>query len=434
MSEIFKDLLGGSILTITAFIFGIISLNKQSSRSLSKTIIAVFVVSITYPLIYRALGGTLSSLIHYSFIAILFTYLFNIKISKAIFMSFIHSIILLIADILTMIVPLYIFNIEKEYLYQELAGSMWSNIIVSTIFVLLTILLKKPLRKLLQYKVSSDKLITIFSILAIICVAVFFYIGFTDIELDNALIISVFGIFVFASILFSLVKQKVENNKITEKYDSLIEFMKSYEEVIDEQRINHHENKNQLINIKSKLIDKDPAKNIIEYIDSILNEKKVFVKEKYSKLKYLPSNGLKGFFYYKINHAEELGINVSINISKNIEKSYLYKMDNNTFKQLCKIIGVYLDNAIESSVLSEDKLLGIEIYEIDDSVELIISNSYIGEIDINNIDKKGFSTKGKTHGYGLALVTNILNNNKMFESKRELTDKLYIQKLIIKSK
>lgn len=434
MSEIFKNLLGGAILTITAFIFGTISLNKKSSKTLSKTVVSIIVVSITYPLIYRLLGGTLSSLIHYSFIAILFTYLFNIKITKAIFMSFIHSILLLISDILIMILMLYVFQINKDYFYNIFVGTVLANLSVSIAFVLFVLIIRKPLKKLFKYNVSSDKLITIFSILSIICIAVFFYIGFSNIKLDNALIISIFGIIVFASILLSLVKQKLDNNKITEKYDSLIEFMKSYEEVIDEQKINHHENKNQLINIKSKLIDKDNSKNIIEYIDSILNEKKVFKKEKYTKLKYLPSNGLRGFFYYKIVHAEELGINVSISISKNVEKSNLHEMNNSSFKQLCKIIGVYLDNAIESSSLTIDKLLGIEVYEIDDDVEIIITNSYIGEIDINNIDRKGYSTKGKSHGYGLTLVTNILKNNTMFESKREITDKLYIQKLIIKNK
>ena len=47
--------------------------------------------------------------------------------------------------------------------------------------------------------------------------------------------------------------------------------MNSYEEKIDELRIQSHENKNQLLNIKSKIIDKDKNKNIIEYIKKQYN-------------------------------------------------------------------------------------------------------------------------------------------------------------------
>lgn len=434
MSEIIRELTGGFLVTMSAIVFAKLVLDTNINKPKWKTILVIGIVSSSYPLTYLTIGGVFSSLLHFIIIIIMFMYLFNIKVPKGIFMSFLHSLLLLVADIIIMIITMYLLKMDRSYLYDKFAGSVWSNMLVCIVFCIITFLIKKPLQKLLKYKMSSNKLISLFTILTIICVAVFFYIGFSNLKIDYALLISVFSMVVFIAVLFGLVKQKIENDKITEKYDSLIEFMKSYEEVIDNQRIYHHENKNQLINIKGKIIDKDKNKNIIEYIDSILNEEIEFSKEKYSKLKYLPSNGFKGLFYYKISKAEDLKIKVSISVSKSIENSLLHKMENNDYKELCRIIGVYLDNAIEASNISNDKLIGIEIYCDEKDICIVISNTYIGEINIQNVNKTGFTTKGKGHGYGLSLVRNILNNNKRFENSTEITETLYIQKLIVKNK
>lgn len=434
MLRIIKYVPSGIILVLTAFLYVKISTYEKETKSTIKIIGASILVTLIYAFVYIYINGALKSLLNFLSIAIYIAYVFDVKISKAIFMSFIHTILLIIAEVICFIMLAYILNINNSYIYNVFAGSILSNIVINLIFLVLSVILRKPLQKLFTYEISSNIKIAIFSMLSIICIFIFFYIGFSNLETNNTLLISIFGMLVFLTILFSLIKQKIDNNKITEKYDSLIEFMNSYEEKIDELRIQSHENKNQLLNIKSKIIDKDKNKNIIEYIDSILNEKVQLDKGKYSKLKYLPSNGFKGMFYYKISKAEELGIKISINISAGIKKSVLHNMNAEDYKQLCRIIGVYLDNAIEASAISNEKLLGIEIYLNNNDVEIIISNSYLGEVDIKNVNEKGYSTKGKSHGYGLSLVKNILENSDIFSSETTTCNGIYTQKLNIKGK
>lgn len=434
MLEIIKYVPSGIILVLTAFLYVKISTNEKETKSTIQIIGASILVTLIYAFVYVYIKGALKSLLNFISIAIYMAYVFDVKISKAIFMSFIHTILLIIAEVICFIILAYILNINNSYIYDVFAGSILSNVVINLIFLVLSVILRKPLQKLFAYEISPNVKISIFTVLSCICILIFFYIGFSNLENNNALLVSVFGMVVFLAILFSLVKQKIDNNKITEKYDSLIEFMNSYEEKIDELRIQSHENKNQLLNIKSKIIDKDKNKNIIEYIDSILNEKVQLDKGKYSKLKYLPSNGFKGMFYYKISKAEELGIKISINISAEIKKSVLHNMNAEDYKQLCRIIGVYLDNAIEASAISNEKLLGIEIYLNNNDVEIIISNSYLGEVDIKNVNEKGYSTKGKSHGYGLSLVKNILENSDIFSSETTTCNGIYIQKLNIKGK
>lgn len=77
---------------------------------------------------------------------------------------------------------------------------------------------------------------------------------------------------------------------------------------------------------------------------------------------------------------------------------------------------------------SNEKEVGIEILKEPNDVIIIISNTYSELIE----NKSGNSTKGKGHGYGLVLAKRILKGHTLFEEEREITDKVYIQKLIIK--
>jgi len=270
------------------------------------------------------------------------------------------------------------------------------------------------------------------SSITLVMLAIFFYNLIKTFEFNNNIITYLVIIVMLICILLYLFKQKIENEKISKKYDELLDAMKSYESDIEEQRTLRHETKNEFATIKCKLQDKEDNKTIIEYIDSVIGEKEKAGSTKYSKFKYLPSNGLKGFFYYKFIEAEKKGINVSINISKQIENSFLKDIETKDFKDLARIIGVYLDNAIEASSTSEDKKLGIEMYLIKEKIEIIITNTFNNEINLDKIGKESFSTKGKHRGHGLLLVNKILSENNMFEAKNEIRGNIYIQSLKIK--
>ena len=102
--------------------------------------------------------------------------------------------------------------------------------------------------------------------------------------------------------------------------------------------------------------------------------------------------------------AQEKNITVNVNISKNIENGFLSRLDATSFDQIGKILGVFLDNAIESAEISKNKVLGIEAFTKNGEVIFIISNTFDP-----NVKKIGRTSKGPGHGYGLLLVNNILN-------------------------
>ena len=141
--------------------------------------------------------------------------------------------------------------------------------------------------------------------------------------------------------------------------------------------------------IRAKICDKEKESKIIDYIDDILGDTYSVKNEKYAKFGYLPANGIKGLCYFKVQKAEELGISVSINISKKIKNSTVFYLDLKQQREFAKILGVFIDNAIEASSESKDKELGIEAYSnLENEFRMIISNTYNNEIDEEKIGKE----------------------------------------------
>lgn len=425
-------LLSSTLLILTLYIFGrIIIVNRRHKNIMIDVLILLGFILLNI-LVFKYTTGTIKTIITCLLYSSLFFSIFKIKLSKSIFTSIVYIILLVIPDLLTLGGAIYIFDASKEFCYESLSGSIISNFSVLGIMIILTVSIRKPLKKLINYNLSTNKKIIVMSSITLVMLAIFFYNLIKTFEFNNNIITYLVIIVMLICILLYLFKQKIENEKISKKYDELLDVMKSYESDIEEQRTLRHETKNEFATIKCKLQDKENNKTIIEYIDSVIGEKEKAGSTKYSKFKYLPSNGLKGFFYYKFIEAEKKGINVSINISKQIENSFLKDIETKDFKDLARIIGVYLDNAIEASSTSEDKKLGIEMYLIKEKIEIIITNTFNNEINLDKIGKESFSTKGKHRGHGLLLVNKILSENNKFEAKNEIRGNIYIQSLKIK--
>lgn len=431
MSRFFNVFISSILMMITVIIFGHIITQKKPS--IKKLVIATLISVILHTAIYMLLGGIFKTLLLCIMYAITIYYIYNVDYTKSVLCSIIYTFLMVIPDLITMGGAIYVLNLNKEYIYDSVAGGILSNLSVCLIMILLTFLLRKPLRKFININISSNKKIIVVFSLILITILIFFYNLINTFQFNNDIAGFIIAMIFLGIILFYVFKQKIENESILKKYDELLDIMKNYESDIEEQRTLIHETRNELSTIRCKIKDKEKESEIIDYIDSIIGDKVSSKMSKYSKFKYLPSNGLKGFFYYKFSEAERKGINVSLNISKQIENSILAKLDTKNFKDLARVIGVYLDNAIEASSESDDKKLGIEIYSINENVEIIISNTYNNSIDREKIGNEKTSTKGEKRGHGLLLVKRILGDSKIIKSENQITEKIYIQKIIIKN-
>lgn len=419
---------------IAVHVFGLVTSKEESKKNIKlKNILILILFAILHTIINLYLDSSIKTLAICLLYTMYFYIIFDKKVYKSIFSSVLYIILLVIPDLLTLTIITKVFNISKEYCHNYIAGSVLGNMIIGIMLILMVLLLRKPLKTVVNYKLSNNVKIVTVSALTLITIAIFFYNLISDFRHDNDIYTYLLVIITLIVILVTLLRQKMDNENMFKKYDDLLTIMKNYESDIEEQRTINHESKNELLTIRSKLSEEND-KELCSYIDSIIGDKKSVKSAKFSKFKYLPSNGLKGFFYYKFIEAEKRGIKVSLNISKLVENSYLGDMKTKDFKDLTRIIGVYLDNAIEAASTSKDKKLGIEIYEVKGIIQIIISNTYDNAIEKDKVGNERYSTKGKNRGHGLLLVKRILNENNRITSETKITDSLYIQTIKINEK
>ncbi len=433
MLEVLKTFFNCSILVISVYIFGIILFNNGKFKLTFKDIIAIIVCSVLHTTAFILLKGTEKTILSMLSFALLIELSFNTGYIKSIFSSILYSMLTIIPDLMILGFVTQLLNVTKESCYSTFAGSILGNIIISMLMIDLTYALRKPLRKLFSYRLTRNKKIVVLSLLTLVTIAVFFYGLIKDYRFSNNVFTYILLIFTLVVILGYLFKEKMNNENMFKRYDDLLTVMKNYESDIEDHRTSNHETRNELLAIRSKVSDLGDE-TLCEYIDSILGDKKNINSAKYSRFKYLPTNGLKGFLYYKFSEAEEKGLDVKLNIAKQIENSFLKDLNARDFKDLTRILGVYLDNAIEASVLSEKKQLGIEIYKVKNDIEIIISNTYSNKVDKDKIGNERYSTKGLTRGHGLLLVKRILKNNNRLTSEAKITDTIYSQTIKIKEK
>lgn len=433
MWQIISEYIGLLIMMIGVYIFGRVVLEKKDNSNLLKDIILILLFTVPQTIVKLNFDETIKTILMGVIYTVFFRKTFNLDYKKSVFLTFLSITLMIIPELIEIFFLTKVLNLNMDFCYNLYGGTIFANFTIFILFVLLIFLTKQKIKKLINIEIDNNTKIIIFSIFTLISVLIFFYELGKAIETIKNYWMYLLVIIVLVSVLLNYIKQAMINAKITKEYDHLLEFMTTYEEEVENQRTLRHETKNEFLAIRAKICDKEKESEIINYIDEILGDTYSVKNEKYAKFGYLPANGIKGLCYFKVQKAEELGINVSINISKKIKKSTVFDLDLKQQREFAKILGVFIDNAIEASSESKDKELGIEAYSnLENEFRMIISNTYNNTIDEEKIGKENFTTKGKNRGHGLLLVNEIVKSNTIFETKRNIKNDIYSQTIIVK--
>jgi two-component system sensor histidine kinase AgrC len=79
---------------------------------------------------------------------------------------------------------------------------------------------------------------------------------------------------------------------------------------------------------------------------------------------------------------------------------------------LCQIVGVLLDNALEAANEASERYVMLELRNVENALELIVSNTYTGTVTIEQLSRGGASTKEGHPGHGLASCYHILSRKR----------------------
>ncbi len=212
------------------------------------------------------------------------------------------------------------------------------------------------------------------------------------------------------SMVTTIVKEYDTNAKIILKqnsYDNLREYMSQIEELYQNLRVFKHDYANIMVSMAG-YIEGNDMEGLKRYYDKQIfpiSNQLIKANDAITILHNLDIVELKSLIFVKINHALELNIEVSLEITEEIETINMKSVD------LVRIIGILLDNAIEACQECEHPSIGFSIMKMDNDVTFVIKNTYIKhDIDYSKLGSIGVSSKGKRRGAGLYNIKTITND------------------------
>jgi len=231
-------------------------------------------------------------------------------------------------------------------------------------------------------------------------------------------------------ILFSLLmKQRIERRKQKLTIENLNLYNESLINLYDSVRSFKHDFINfiQALNGYIQCNDMDGVRSLA---NSIYNESKIMCNMEEINPELINNPAIYNLI------ANKYKISCQKNIMMNIEVNYnLLELNIDTYK-ICRILGILIDNAIEAAENCEEKVVNIRFIKQANIKSILIENTYHDdEIEIDNIFKKGYTTKKDNlkHGLGLWKVKDMIdntNNLSIITSK----NKLFSQELLIHDK
>lgn len=355
--------------------------------------------------------------------------IFKKYISNSVYYTIVYELLVFICEIIISVVFVSIFKINISG-YEKFQFSLLIFSICNCLMVYLLSKIKvlnKSIQKL-NLIISKNQKDWVYIIIIIILLS--FLIVFNKNNLGSGInyyINAGMVIFIIASFVY-VIYNKFQMQAIEDKYNESMEYVLRYEKIINEQGKKNHEYNNQLMVIKGYI---NKPERLSEYLDEVIGEHKTGQNYTVKQLGFLPDGGVKGLLYHKLSKMEDNNIKYYLYVDQNLKDKDIESFDLKTYRDLTKLLGAFLDNAIDAALKSEEKEIEVELKDKDDCLLLTISNTYDKNTDINKVGKSGFTTKGVGHGFGLSIVKDIAKTNSEIETFSSKESDKFIQTAMI---
>lgn len=359
----------------------------------------------------------------------LYLSVFKKDISNSVYYTLAYELLAYISEIIISVIFVLIFRINlnsyDKFRFLLLLFSI-SNCLLVYVFSKIKIL-NKNIRRL-NLIISKNHKDWIYIIIIMILLSLL--LAFNKYNLGSGInyYINVgMVIFVVFSLIY-VIYNKFQRQAMEDKYNESMEYVLRYEKIINEQGKKNHEYNNQLMVIKGYI---NKPERLSEYLDEVIGEHKTGQNYTVKQLGFLPDGGVKGLLYHKLSKMEDNNIKYYLYVDQNLKDKDIESFDLKTYRDLTKLLGVFLDNAIDAALKSEEKEIEVELKDKDDCLLLTISNTYDKNTDINKVGKSGFTTKGVGHGFGLSIVKDIAKTNSEIETFSSKESDKFIQTAMI---
>lgn len=401
---------------------------------ISKILITTFLIFLITVFLNFFMPNPLRLILVFLFLIIICYFSFTNDFKKAMYLVIISESILGMAEFSYVI----ILSVLSNELLQNVMENNTIYVVLNIYIIIFSYMVNKIKFAHNVYKYFNSTFTTIksnetltYSVLIISIIVVTTMETYMELPLTIILITNVVMAILFIRIVMKSTKIQANYNKISSKYETSVSSLKEYEVMIDKFRVETHENKNEFLTVRNMI--KDNPDEAIKYIDKLVDNKIEDNNKIMKKTAKIPSGGLKATIYSKLCLIDKLKIKYKLNIARDVHTTDLINLDEDLVLKICKILGVFLDNAIEAVKKLKKKEIFVEIYSMDSNLCIDITNNFKGNLDLNKISEQKYTTKGDGHGYGLSLVDELLKEEpERLENEKSINGDTFTQMLKIK--
>ena len=358
--------------------------NKQYNKKLF-LILYIVVYALVYVNVLNIMTKEITTIL--SLIIVAFGCKFFLKLNNKdlIYYSIIEWIIATILDILIM----NLFGIVKldEDIYRIIGSSI---IAIIFLFAGRINFIKRNINQIKKrlYKITNS------TYMLIIIIIIYFFLGSYCLNNINdfsiQLIVFVISL-LFISLIILFVIQLSQIIFLKDNIKILTKNNEFYIEKIDEYRILKHNLIYSLDAVKAV-----GNKKVKLLVDEIINQYKDIIKMP-KHFKEIPS-GINGIVSEKVY---DLSPDVKYVVDNKIKSNIIETVKARDFNLYYEALGITLDNAIEALEKCDNKILYISITEDSKIIKTTIINTFRGNIDIDKIGTKNYTSKKEGNGLGL---------------------------------
>lgn len=385
-------------------IFG--SLNSYNMK-VNNILVVVFVALLNYlddgEFLKGAIIATIGLFVSYTVSSIVSSAIgsLDVMINHSIFVTIINFII---GSVLAFILRKY-YKILKRIKVKSIPWILISIILITIVSIMAIYITAIP-KDIIEYGDNGYAIIQDYSAMGVYLIIIIGMLYFLSIKLQNE------------------IRYKSKLRETTQ----LKEYTESLEEMSGELRKFRHDYINILSSIAGYVDDNDMEglrKHL--YNEIIPLEKHITMNNsRLDLLKNIKIPEIKGLVSSKIIKAQELNINVTVDIMEEILKV------NADIVSLCRILGILLDNALEECSGHEASYIAFGVIKNPVTTDFIISNSCRDNIEpIYKLKEKGYSTKETGEGLGLAIVEELVDKSDNFILDTIIEKEKFIQILTV---
>ena len=167
-----------------------------------------------------------------------------------------------------------------------------------------------------------------------------------------------------------------------------------------------HNMVNMLYGLEGVLISGDREK-VTEYYNEMRERCALVNNENITALERVSNPSVSAVLLRGVDRARQLNLPINLYVQPEVRMSRVL-----SDSELCQVLGVLQDNAIEAAVTAEEQHVSIEMRNVDDGLEILVKNTYAGQVSPETLTHGGLSTKEGHEGHGLSSCYDILKRRK----------------------